>query len=160
MIKSKLRNYVAIAARYAEDVVSGKISACQWTIKACRRQIEDLERAKSKSYPYKFDKDKASRVCRFIEMLRHIKGEWAKTGARIELQPWQIFIQPNEEQTSVEFREMLQNHLALRGNAYAQIDRKMGRPARLVPLHPDRVEVRREKGELVYRGNPLFLPIA
>ena len=62
--------------------------------------------------------------------------------------------QPNEEQTSVEFREMLQGHLALRGNAYAQIDRKMGRPARLVPLHPDRVEVRREKGELVYKVNP------
>ena len=51
--------------------------------------------------------------------------------------------QPNEEQTSVEFREMLQGHLALRGNAYAQIDRKMGQPARLVPLHPDRVEVER-----------------
>lgn len=62
--------------------------------------------------------------------------------------------QPNEEQTSVEFREMLQGHLALRGNAYAQIDRKMGKPARLVPLHPDRVEVRREKGELLYKVNP------
>jgi HK97 family phage portal protein len=63
--------------------------------------------------------------------------------------------QPNEEQTSVEFREMLQGHLALRGNAYAQIDRKMGKPARLVPLHPDRVEVTRAKdGDLVYRVNP------
>jgi HK97 family phage portal protein len=66
--------------------------------------------------------------------------------------------QPNEEQTSVEFREMLQGHLALRGNAYAQIDRKMGRPARLVPLHPDRVEVRREKGELIYKVNPVNGP--
>ncbi len=66
--------------------------------------------------------------------------------------------QPNEEQTSVEFREMLQGHLALRGNAYAQIDRKMGRPDRLVPLHPDRVEVRREKGELVYKVNPTSGP--
>lgn len=63
--------------------------------------------------------------------------------------------QPNEEQTSVEFREMLQGHLALRGNAYAQIDRKMGQPARLVPLHPDRVEAERSKnGDLVYRISP------
>jgi len=63
--------------------------------------------------------------------------------------------QPNEEQTSVEFREMLQGHLALRGNAYAQIDRKMGQPARLVPLHPDRVEVDRGKnGELLYKVSP------
>ena len=66
--------------------------------------------------------------------------------------------QPNEEQTSVEFREMLQGHLALRGNAFAQIDRKFGRPARLVPLHPDRVEVRREKGELIYKINPPDAP--
>jgi phage terminase large subunit-like protein len=92
MTRTKEKNYVAIAARYAGDVVSGKILACQWTIKACRRQIDDLEKVKLKSYPYKFDKDKASRICRFIEMLPHIKGEWAKTGGRIELQPWQIFI--------------------------------------------------------------------
>jgi len=39
MTKSKPRNYVAIAARYAGDVVSGKILACQWTIKAARAQI-------------------------------------------------------------------------------------------------------------------------
>ncbi len=71
--------------------------------------------------------------------------------------------QPNEEQTRTEFVEMLQGHLALRGNAYAQIDRKMGRPARLVPLHPDRVEVSRAgNGELIYKvtsesGSPYSL---
>jgi phage terminase large subunit-like protein len=92
MTRTKDKNYVAIAERYAGGVVSGKIVACQWTIKACRRQIDDLEKAKSKESPYKFDKKKASRICRFIEMLPHIKGEWAKAGARFELQPWQIFI--------------------------------------------------------------------
>jgi len=50
MNRTKEKNYVAIAARYAGDVVSGKILACQWTIKACQRQIDDLEKAKSKSY--------------------------------------------------------------------------------------------------------------
>jgi phage terminase large subunit-like protein len=92
MTRTKEKNHVAVAARYAGDVVSGKIPACQWTIKACQRQITDLEKAKSKDYPYKFDRDKASRICRFIEMLPHIKGEWAKAGGRIELQSWQIFI--------------------------------------------------------------------
>jgi phage terminase large subunit-like protein len=92
MTRTKDKNYVAIAARYAGDVVSGKILACQWTIKACQRQINDLQKAKSKEFPYKFDKDKAARICRFIEMLPHIKGEWAKHASRIELQPWQIFI--------------------------------------------------------------------
>ena len=36
--------------------------------------------------------------------------------------------QPNEEQTRTEFVEMLQGHLALRGNAYAQIDRRRANP--------------------------------
>ena len=63
--------------------------------------------------------------------------------------------QPNEEQTSVEFREMLQGHLALRGTAYAQIDRRNGYPARLVPLHPDCVEVGRDQsGGLLYTVTP------
>lgn len=48
--------------------------------------------------------------------------------------------QPNEWQTSFEFREMMMGHLCLRGNAYAQIisGPKQGVSA-LVPLHPDRV---------------------
>ena len=92
MTKAKAKDFVAIAARYAGEVVSGKIPACQWTIKACRRQLDDLERAKSNDFPYRFDKRKASRICEFIELLPHIKGEWAKAGARIELQPWQVFI--------------------------------------------------------------------
>ena len=48
--------------------------------------------------------------------------------------------QPNRWQTSFEFREMLQGHVALRGNAYAQImfDGR-GRIVELIPRHPDRV---------------------
>jgi phage terminase large subunit-like protein len=92
MTKAKAKDYVAIAARYAGDVVSGKIPACQWTIKACRRQLDDLERAKSDGFPYRFDRKKTSRICEFIELLPHIKGEWARQGKRIELQPWQVFI--------------------------------------------------------------------
>ena len=71
MTKRKEKNFVAIAARYAEEMVSRKILACQWTIKACQRQIDDLEKAKCREYAFKFDKEKASRICRFIEMLPH-----------------------------------------------------------------------------------------
>lgn len=49
--------------------------------------------------------------------------------------------QPNAHQTAFEFREMLQAHLGLRGNAYAFIVR-IGREIReLLPIHPDRVQV-------------------
>lgn len=49
---------------------------------------------------------------------------------------------PNKWQTPFEWREMLQGHLGLRGNAYCQI---IGTPAGeisdLIPLHPDRVSI-------------------
>ena len=92
MTRAKAKDYVAIAEGYAADVVSGRIPACQWAVKACRRQLDDLERAKSGDFPHRFDKEKASRICEFIELLPHIKGEWARQGMRIELQPWQLFI--------------------------------------------------------------------
>jgi phage terminase large subunit-like protein len=80
------------ARKYARDVVAGKIAACKWVKLACERQLNDLKRWKGKSSPYWFDKAAAERVCRFIEGLPHIKGEWAKRGELIKLQPWQSFI--------------------------------------------------------------------
>lgn len=48
--------------------------------------------------------------------------------------------QPNRFQTPFEWREMLQGHLALRGNAYCQIiEGAIGEIAELLPLHPDRI---------------------
>ena len=55
--------------------------------------------------------------------------------------------QPNEWQTSMEFREMLQGHCALRGNGYAQIrSTPKGWGTELIPIHPDRVTVDRLTG--------------
>lgn len=50
---------------------------------------------------------------------------------------------PNRWQNAFEWREMMQAHLELRGNAYNQIewDRRTGAITALVPLHPDRVKV-------------------
>ncbi|MBT2181003.1 phage portal protein [Ralstonia pickettii] len=49
---------------------------------------------------------------------------------------------PNQWQTPFEWREMMQGHLAMRGNAFNQIvtDRR-GNITDLVPLHPDRVTI-------------------
>lgn len=49
---------------------------------------------------------------------------------------------PNRFQSPFEFREMLQGHLALRGNAYsAIIDDGTGGVAELLPRHPDRMSI-------------------
>lgn len=78
------------ANKYARDVLSGKVLACKWVKAACQRHQDDIERSKKDSYPYYFAKDKAERVCKFIEKLSHIKGKWA--GTKIRLEPWQKFI--------------------------------------------------------------------
>jgi HK97 family phage portal protein len=49
---------------------------------------------------------------------------------------------PNRWQTPFEWREMLQGHLALRGNAFCQIvEDGQGGIAELLPMHPDRISV-------------------
>jgi HK97 family phage portal protein len=50
--------------------------------------------------------------------------------------------EPNPDQTALEFREMLQRHVLLRGNAYAEIRwNAAGRVESLKALHPDSVAV-------------------
>ena len=78
--------HVNIANKYARDIVSGKIPACIYTKLACQRHLDDLER----SFQYKFNKDKAEKVCKFMELLVHVKGEWA--GRNFQLSPWQCFV--------------------------------------------------------------------
>ena len=92
------RDFAAIALKYAEDVVTGKIDACKWVILACQRHLDDLRRSQKPRtrWQYVFDEAKAARICTFIEVLPHIKGKWALVKAgetnHITLEPWQCFI--------------------------------------------------------------------
>ena len=73
--------------------------------------------------------------------------EKAKTHALYKL----IHDKPNHWQTALEFREMLQRHVLLRGNAYAEIKRDRKGITALIPLHPDSVTVLlNHNGHLVY----------
>ncbi len=72
---------------------------------------------------------------------------------------------PNRYQNPFEWREMLQGHLVLRGNAYNQIiTNPRGEIVELVPIHPDRVRIEvLRSGEYRYRvtdrfGEELILP--
>jgi len=58
---------------------------------------------------------------------------------------------PNPEMTSVELRENLVGHVALRGNAYCEIERDgEGNVRALWPLRPDRVRVEPRNGRRYY----------
>lgn len=83
------RDYPGIAKKYARDVSTGKVFACKWVKLACKRQTEDLKKY-ARSGLYEWSKEEAGRICRFIELLTHTKGELA--GQRVVLEPWQIFI--------------------------------------------------------------------
>lgn len=79
--------YPEKALQYSRDILSGKIPAGKWVRLAVERQQRDLKR---KSWNYRFDTEKAARICEFIECLPHIKGKWGGKG--ITLEPWQCFI--------------------------------------------------------------------
>jgi HK97 family phage portal protein len=66
-----------------------------------------------------------------------------------------LYSRPNAHQTAFEFKQMMQGHVELRGNAYAEIvPGPRGAVDQLIPMHPDRVHVERlESGKLRYRYN-------
>lgn len=87
--------HVQKAFDYCADVSSGRIPACKWVKLACKRHLDDMKR---ENFAYHFDEKQAERVCRFMEMLPHTKGKWAKKDPLnprahlITLEPWQCFI--------------------------------------------------------------------
>ncbi|MDY0961753.1 terminase large subunit [Massilia sp. CFBP9026] len=84
-------DYVGIGLEYAQAVVRGKIIACKWVKLACKRHLDDLKASKRKAYPYYFDQAAANKVCKFLSLMPHTKGKWARKRELIKLEPWQCF---------------------------------------------------------------------
>jgi len=72
---------------------------------------------------------------------------------------------PNRWMTSFEMRRMMQTHLCLRGNAYAQVirDIKTSQVSEIIPIHPDSISIYIEQDKAksnfgkkyYYTGDPL-----
>lgn len=77
------------ANRYIQGVLSGDILACKWIKLACQRQVDDLART---DWQYVYDAAKGERICKFIELFKHTKGEWASKKENIHLEDWQCFV--------------------------------------------------------------------
>ena len=71
--------------QYAEDVVSGRVLACQWVKLACQRFLDDL-----KSEDYYFDEVKYKTLTTFSGVLKHYSSGAA--GKPFILEPWEDFI--------------------------------------------------------------------
>ena len=113
--------------RYAEDVASGKITACVWARQACERYLKDLNRK-----DLEFREEAAEKGIRFIRVLKHFKGK--SVGQPFELEPFQAFIVANLlgwywKKTGDE-REGRRRYTA----AYIEMARKGGKTALIAAL--------------------------
>lgn len=96
------RDYIALAAQYQADVLSGAIPASKYVKQACERNRRDLDQQETPDFPYRFDPAAARRICQLAEMLPHIKGSEARVIGRddhgrsiwnpIILAPWQCWV--------------------------------------------------------------------
>ncbi|KAA1015966.1 phage portal protein [Paraburkholderia panacisoli] len=81
-----------------------------------------------------------------ISMLPFVLYTEADSGAKTPNRNHWLYklfaVRPNDYQNPMEFREMLQGHVALRGNAFARIySNPAGEVTDLIPLHPDRITI-------------------
>lgn len=114
------------AKQYAHDVVTGEIPAGPFVRMACSRFLDDLVRAETRHWPYRYDEAAADRAVKFMELMPHTKGKWAASNETLKLMPWQRFIECNlfgwlHKQTGLRrFRQ-----------CYEEVPRKNGKSAKL-----------------------------
>lgn len=78
------------ATEYARRVVDGEILTGEPVRLACQRHLDDL--ASGAQRGLRWDVDEAERAVHFMELLPHIKGEWARRGERLHMELWQAFV--------------------------------------------------------------------
>lgn len=80
-----------LADKYARDVVSEKIIASKWIVHACKNHIKDISNQTEDKFKYYFDSAAAEKAIKFIQLMPHTKGKWAREGKTLILEPWQCF---------------------------------------------------------------------
>lgn len=142
--KYNKHKHVDSAKNYARGVVRGKIAACRLTQLACQRFLDDLKR-KAKDFEWAFNKDRAERTCRFVELLPHVKGKWS--GDSLVLEPWQCFIYCNLfgwEHRKTKLRRFRR--------AFVFVPRKNGKTTMAAPIGLLMLTVEAEPGAEIYCG--------
>lgn len=124
-------SYAIRALEYCNDVLSGKIIACEYVKMACQRHINDLAKQSDADYPFIFnpvlwDDNKkkyyrpGERRCSFSESLVHVRGAWR--GKYLKLSPHQVF-----KQVSVWGWVKKSNFKRRFGLVYEELPRKNGK---------------------------------
>ena len=93
MTSSTTSNILDKVYGYPEDVLAGRIKACDKVRLACKRFERELDRARhDPAYPWAFDERLAVRPSAFMEkFLQPTKGDYDT----MELLPWECFVEGN-----------------------------------------------------------------
>ncbi len=119
-----MKDYRKILDDYCNDILSGKIPAGRYTVKAVKRFISDLKKSEKGKLPFVYMQEEADKVLVFTEMLKPAD----LNGKRIELLPWQVFCLSNLE--GWRHRDDL-GRKRYRG-AYIEVNRKNGKTTGLL----------------------------
>ena len=80
----------SVLKEYIDGVLSGELVVSKAVRAAVQRHVNDLSKQSTQEFPYHFDQNLASKVCRFFPvMLRHSIGRYA--GLPFELSNFQVF---------------------------------------------------------------------
>ncbi|WP_406037222.1 terminase large subunit [Succinimonas sp.] len=79
--------HVALGKEYIREALSGREKICHSALLTFERHQDDLLRAKSADYPFRFAEDKAERFISFGELLPQSVGEFY--GVPFKAEPWQ-----------------------------------------------------------------------
>ena len=71
--------------KYPQDIVSGRITACRYVIKACQRFLSWFDREDMEFHP-----EKVNKVINFVQKMKHFQAPFA--GKPFILEPWQKFL--------------------------------------------------------------------
>ena len=114
-----MSEYADILEKYCNDVLSHKIVAGVYTIKAVERFINDLKRQKEASFDYEYHQEYADILCSFAESLKLPD----LNGKTLKLLGWQIFILCNLEG----WRWKIEPERKRFRTAYNELNRKNGK---------------------------------
>ena len=141
------KNHSQLAITYAQDILANNIPSCCYVQMAAQRFIDDLEKQGTDDFPYVYDEDRANKVCRFMELMPHVKGKWASKKQLLDLEPWQCFVECN-------LFGWVHQETGLRrfSEAYEEVPRKNGKSIRLSARGIYLFAADGESGAEVYSG--------
>lgn len=77
---------------YLDEVLGGRVTVGVFERLAAERHMHDIDASRFSDFPYVFDRNRAERACKTIELLPHVQGEWANRRQCIRLEGVQAFL--------------------------------------------------------------------